>query len=215
MLKIKAILPLKERSLRLPYKNILNLKGYPLFNHILEKLGKINEIDKLCIYSSSKFYEPYLIETKINFTHIQRPITLDDDKCSINEVIREFIKIEDADIYVLAHATSPFLTSETIEKCINSVISGEYDSAFPASSIHKFARFKGKSLNYEMGSDLSSTTDLEPLFVEQGGLYVFTKKIFEMSNSRIGFKPYIKVIDFPETIDIDYQTDLDIARRFD
>jgi CMP-N-acetylneuraminic acid synthetase len=208
------MLPLKERSRRLPYKNILKLNGYPLFNHILGKLNRIDSIDKLCIYSSSKFYEPYLIDKEINFVHIPRPIFLDDDKCSINEVIREFIKIEDADIYVLAHATSPYLTTETIEKCINHVLSGKYDSAFPASKVNKFVRFKGKSLNYKMGQDLSPTTDLEPLFVEQGGLYVFTRKIFETTNSRIGLKPYIEVIDFPETIDIDYQIDLDIAQKF-
>ncbi len=208
------MLPLKERSRRLPHKNILNLKGYPLFNHILGKLNKIDLIDKLCIYSSSKFYEPHVIDKEINFVHIPRPIFLDDDKCSINEVIREFIKIEDADIYVLAHATSPYLTTETIEKCINHVMSGKFDSAFPASTVNKFVRFKGKSLNYKMGQDLSPTTDLEPLFVEQGGLYVFTRKIFEMTNSRIGLKPYIEVIDFPETIDIDYQIDLDIAQKF-
>lgn len=213
-MKITAILPLKERSRRLPYKNILNLKGYPLFNHILGKLNKIDAIDKLCIYSSSKFYEPYLIDKKIDFEHISRPIFLDDDECSINEVIREFIKVEVADIYVLAHATSPYLKTETIEKCINNVISGKFDSAFPASSINKFVQFKGKSLNYKMGQDLGSTSDLEPLFVEQGGLYVFTRKIFEMTNSRVGLEPYIEVIDFPETIDIDYQMDLDIARKF-
>jgi len=213
-MKIKIILPLKKRSLRLPNKNILDLNGKPLFNHILETLGNVPSIDKLCIFSSSKFYEPYLMNQEINFTHIQRSTTLDQDNCSINEVIREFIKVEDADVYVLAHATSPFLSANSIEECINSVTSGEFDSAFPASSICKFAWFRGESLNYKLGQELKPTSELEPIFVEQGGLYVFTKEVFKTTNSRVGLKPFVKIIDFPESIDIDYKIDLDIANKF-
>jgi|LakMenEpi03Aug12_release.lakeMendotaPanAssembly.Ray.scaffolds.fasta_scaffold365347_1 CMP-N-acetylneuraminic acid synthetase len=213
-MKIKTLLPLKKRSQRLPNKNILDLNGKPLFNHILETLGSIPSIDKLCIFSSSKFYEPYLVHPEIKFAHIQRSTTLDEDNCTINEVIREFIKVEDADVYVLAHATSPFLSANSIEECINSVTSGEFDSAFPASSISKFAWFRGESLNYRLGQELKATSDLEPILVEQGGLYVFTKEVFAKTNSRIGLNPFIKLIDYPESIDIDYKTDLDVANKF-
>ena len=213
-MKTKIILPLKERSLRLPNKNLLELNGKPLFNHILESLSKVPAIDKLCIFSSSKFYEPFLINQEIDLVHVKRSTKLDEDSCSINEVIREFIKIEDADVYVLAHATSPFLSASSIEECINSVTSGEFDSSFLASSINKFAWFRGRSLNYVLGQELKPTSELEPIFVEQGGLYVFTKEVFKKTNSRVGLKPFVKLINFPESIDIDYQMDLDIANKF-
>lgn len=213
-MKIKVILPLKERSLRLPSKNILDLKGKPLFNHVLETLSTIPSIDKLCIFSSSKFYKPYLVNQESNFTHIQRSTMLDEDNCSINEVIREFIKVEDADVYVLVHATSPFLSANSIKECIRAVTSGEFDSAFPASSISKFVWFQGESLNYRLGKELKPTSELEPIIVEQGGLYVFKKEVFKKTNSRVGLKPFIKIINFPESIDIDYQIDLDVANKF-
>jgi CMP-N-acetylneuraminic acid synthetase len=212
-LKVTAILPLKEKSLRLQNKNILDLNGKPLFNHMLFSLSQISEISRVCIFSSSEFYKKYLTHDNNDFLHIQRPTNLDRDDCSINEVLREFIKVEDADIYVLAHATSPYLKVSSIQRCINSVLSGEFDSAFPASLFFKFAQFQGHALNYKIDQELKPTSDLDPVVIEQGGLYVFTKELFNLKNSRVGIKPFVYPINFPESIDIDYEFELDIARK--
>jgi CMP-N-acetylneuraminic acid synthetase len=212
-MKVIAFLPLKEKSLRLENKNILDLNGQPLFNHMLYSLSQVLELSKICIFSSSEFYKKYLTHENIQFQHIKRPKKLDRDDCSINEVIREFIRAEEADIYVLAHATSPFLKVSSIQSCVNAVLSGKFDSAFPANLFSKFAQFQGKALNYDINKELKPTSELEPVVIEQGGLYVFTKQLFNTHNRRIGNKPFVLPINFPESIDIDYKFELDMARK--
>jgi CMP-N-acetylneuraminic acid synthetase len=213
-MKVIAFLPLKEKSLRLENKNILDLSGQPLFNHMLYSLSQVSELSKICIFSSSEFYKKYLThENKSLFQHIQRPKKLDRDDCTINEVIREFINVEEADIYVLAHATSPLLGASSIKSCVNAVLSGKYDSAFPANLFFKFAQFQGKPLNYDINQELKPTSELEPVVIEQGGLYVFTKQLVHTHNRRVGNKPFVLPINFPESIDIDYKFELDLARK--
>lgn len=48
------------------------------------------------------------------------------------------------DIYVLAHATSLFITTEYIKQCTDAVKSGGYDSAFCSKKIQSFL-WKGDS----------------------------------------------------------------------
>ena len=116
----------------------------------------------------------------------------------------------DADIYVYAHATAPFITVETMKQCIEAVKSGDYDSAFCASKIQTFLWKNGEPLNFD-ASNLPRTQDLEPIYQETSGVYVFTKEVYRKCGRRIGMKPFIKEVSFKETIDIDNPEDFDLA----
>lgn len=54
------------------------------------------------------------------------------------EIIDCFVREVDADIYVLTHVTQPFTKPESLEKAIEKVASGEYDSAFSAVEIKDY-----------------------------------------------------------------------------
>ena len=63
-------------------------------------------------------------------------------------------------------------------------------------------------------NNLVQTQDLEPLYVENSALYIFTKKNFKRNNNRINEKSDIFEISFPENIDIDNFEDFELARIF-
>lgn len=50
----------------------------------------------------------------------------------MNEVLKAFAKDVPADVYVMTHTTAPFISKESIEKGLDAVLSGEYDSSFAA-----------------------------------------------------------------------------------
>ena len=56
----------------------------------------------------------------------------------MNEVLKAFAKDVPADVYVMTHTTAPFISKESIEKGLDAVLSGEYDSSFAAKKLQDF-----------------------------------------------------------------------------
>ena len=54
--------------------------------------------------------------------------------------------------------------------------------------------------------------DVQADHMETGAFYIFTREVFENYHQRIGKKPYIKVIDQIEAVDIDTASDYEFAR---
>ena len=118
----------------------------------------------------------------------------------------------DADIYVLAHTTSPFIKVSSIENALGNVLSGEYDSAFSAERIQTFSWYQGKPINYDL-NDVPRTQDMEPIWVETSAFYIFRQEVFIDHNRRIGFNPYIQEVSGAEAVDIDEKRDYEMACR--
>jgi len=116
----------------------------------------------------------------------------------------------DADIYVYAHATAPFVTVDTMRQCIEAVKSGKYDSAFCALKLQDYLWQDGEPLNFD-ASNLPRTQDLKPIYQETSGVYVFTKEVFQKYRRRIGKQPFIKEVSLKESVDIDNPEDFDLA----
>lgn len=206
-MKVVAFVPIKLNSQRLPHKNVLPIAGKPLCWHICNSLVQVKGIDEVYVYCSDKTVEQYLPQ---NVIVQERPAYLDGDLVKGSEIYDSFIKKIDADIYILAHTTSPFMGTHTIESALTHVLTGEYDSAFSAKRIQTFAWYQGQPINY-MLTDVPRTQDLEPIWVETSGFFIFKKELFTKYHRRIGFHPYIQEVSDREAIDIDEKQDYDFA----
>ena len=67
----------------------------------------------------------------------------------MTEVLRSFVNEVDADIYVLSHATAPFVRVESFELAVKKVQSDEFDSALSVSRLQEFLWTEGKP-NYDL-----------------------------------------------------------------
>jgi len=206
-MKTVALVPIKLNSQRLPHKNILPLGNHPLCWYLFDTLLKVKGIDEVYVYCSDEQVMDYVPDGVI---YKKREKWLDGDTVKGFDIYREFIKEVDADVYVLAHTTSPFIKVSSVENAIEHVLSGENDSAFSAERIQTFAWYKGAPINYNL-NDVPRTQDMEPIWVETSAFYIFRKEIFVNSNRRIGFKPYIQEVSGMEAIDIDEKRDYDLA----
>lgn len=206
-MKIVAFIPIKLNSQRLPGKNILPIAGKPMCYHICRTLLNVKGLDEVYVYCSDEKIVDY-IPNGIIF--LRRDICLDGNLVRGKEIYGRFISEIDADIYILAHTTSPFIKAESIENALGKVISGEFDSAFSAERKQTFCWYKGSPVNYEL-TDIPRTQDMEPVWVETSAFFIFKKEIFTEHGRRIGFNPYIQEVTGMETIDIDTKADYDMA----
>ena len=209
-MKIVALVPIKFNSERVKEKNIRKFcDGTPLVQFILKSLVASKKIDEIYVYCSDDKIKNYLIE---GVEYLQRPKFLDSNTANANDIIREFIKEVDADIYVLSHATSPFTKTESIDKCIESVInSNDYDSAFMVKKIQTFMWQDNKPINFDP-NHFPRTQDLKPVYMEGSGAFVFPKETFKKYNRRVGIKPCLVEADSIENFDIDTEEEMKIAQ---
>lgn len=206
-MKIIAIMPIKLHNERCPGKNTRILGTKPLLQWELDSLKATGLCDSINVFCSSEEVVPFIPEG-VNF--VKRPEYLDLPTSNFTQIFEAFMEEYDADIYVYAHATAPYITIETMKQCIEAVKSGKYDSAFCAVKIQNYLWQDGEPLNFD-ASNLPRTQDLKPIYQETSGVYAYTKEAFLKYHRRIGKKPFIKEVSFKEAVDIDNPEDFDLA----
>ena len=206
-MKIVAIMPIKLKNERCPGKNTRNLGNKPLLQYELDNLKATSLCDSINVYCSDEAVVPYLPEG-VNF--IKRPEVLDLPTSNFTQIFESFMNIVDADIYVYAHATAPFISVNTMRQCIEAVKCGNYDSAFCAVKLQDYLWQDGEPLNFD-ATNVPRTQDLRPIYQETSGVYVFTKEVYKKYKRRVGKKPFIKEVSFKEAVDIDNPEDFDLA----
>lgn len=208
-MKIAAFVPIRLNSKRVVGKNLKMLGDKPLLQHILETLVKVPLISDVYVYCSQESIIPYLPQ---GVKFLKRDTSLDSDETLGKEIYEAFVKDVDADIYMLAHTTSPFIKCETISNAIEKVASGEHDSAFSAQKIQTFAWYNGAPLNYDL-KEIPRTQTIEPVYVETSAFYIFRKEVWTQMHQRVGNTPYMAIVDAIEGIDIDYPEDFEFATK--
>ena len=141
---------------------------------------------------------------------LRRSPRLDRNETLGREIYDAFTAEVVADVYLLAHATSPFIRPATIAAALHKVTDEGYDSAFSAERMQTFAWYRGEPLNYALDA-IPRTQEIEPVFVETSAFFIFRREIWCDLHQRIGRHPYVAVVDRIEGIDIDYPEDFALA----
>lgn len=206
--KIVALVPIKLTNRRLPGKNLMCFdNGEPLCRYILQTLLAVKDIDEVYVYCSDPIIQNY-IPDGVKF--LKRSSTLDQDTTKINEVIAAFVNEVPADIYVMTHVTAPFVKAASIEKGLEAVKSTQYDSAFTVERLRTFLWKDGEPFNYALNA-IPRTQDLDPLYAETSGFYIFRSDVIRRMNRRIGETPFLVEVDKIEATDVDEKEDFVIA----
>ncbi|WP_339816153.1 acylneuraminate cytidylyltransferase family protein [uncultured Imperialibacter sp.] len=208
-MKVVAFVPIRLNSKRIKGKNLILLGGKPLLTYIFEALLKVERIDEVYAYCSSEDIVPELPKGTI---FLKRDTKLDGDLTKGGEIYEAFCNSVEADVYILAHTTSPFTKTSSIESAVEHVVGGGYDSALAVQKIQTFTWYKGQPLNYSL-DDVPRTQDLEPILVETSAFFAFKKEVWKEGKRRVGEKPFFVEVDNIEGIDIDNPEDLEIAER--
>ena len=206
-MKTVAYVPIRLNSQRVAGKNLRPLDGSPLMCHILKTLTEVEGIDEVYVFCSDEGIRALLPE---GVRLLLRDPSLDSDTTLGREIYDSFTARVGADLYILAHATSPFIRAATLADALGKVRSGEYDSAFSAEKIQTFAWFEGRPLNYAL-DNIPRTQTIEPVYIETSAFFIFSRELWCGRGRRIGDRPYMAVVDRIEGLDIDYPEDFAMA----
>lgn len=208
-MKYLGYVTVRLNSKRVPQKSVREVGGIPLIERAIATLNQVDAISDSILYCSDEIIKRY-IEPQQRYTFIKRSKHLDADDTTFNEVLESIIDDLDTDFIVFLSCTSPFIKAATIQNMIYQIENSGYDSAFAATEAKTFCWFNNKPLNYNP-SNVPRTQDIEPVIIEASSLYIFQKKLFNKNKRRIGFNPYIKIVDAFEGWDIDTPDDLKMA----
>lgn len=212
-MKIAALVPMRHHSQRVPGKNYRPLAGRPLFQHILETLRTVSEIDTVIVDTDS---EPVMDGVRRLFPDVKliaRPEHLRADDVPMNDILLYDTAQVQADFYLQTHSTNPLLRAETISRGIKSFLSDypKYDSLFSVTRLQTRLYWQdGRAINHNP-LELLQTQDLPPVYEENSCVYLFTRENLERKKHRIGDKPFMFEIDADEAWDIDEELDFEIA----
>lgn len=115
---------------------------------------------------------------------LRRSPRLDRNETLGREIYDAFTAEVVADVYLLAHATSPFIRPATIAAALHKVTDEGYDSAFSAERMQTFAWYRGEPLNYALDA-IPRTQEIEPVFVETSAFFIFRREIWCDLHQRI------------------------------
>jgi len=211
-LKTIVIIPARGNSKRLPNKNIKFLAGIPLLVHSINYAKQYDFIDAIYVTTDSKDIK------KIALQHgalvIDRPKELSGDLEPTVTALKHVLEsIDDAvENVVLLQPTNPLRPKHLLTEAFQLFKEKGCDSLFTVTRNHqKFGTIKGDEFNpfnYKIGQ---RSQDLEPLYFENGLLYI-TKSKDILNNEIITSKAFPLIINHPfALVDIDTQEDFDLA----
>ncbi len=207
-MRVIAVVPMKLNNRRLPGKNIREFTGgKPLCHYILSTLLQIDGIDDVYVFCSREDIKKYIPR---DVKWLYRNESLDLDSASMTDVLKSFTKSIPADVYLMTHATAPFIGKNSIQAGLKAVIEGNFDSSFSVVKIQDFLWKDGKPINYDL-TNIPRTQDLEPIYKESSGFYIYRKDVIERLGRRIGLNPYMVEINEIEGVDIDEEEDFIMA----
>lgn len=206
-MKFTAIVPIQSKESSLKH-NFSLLNNKPLFSYIFTTLLENSLIDKVICYASNELIKEFLPK---DIVFIKRSKNLDQNHIRLEDMLEALAKdIIISDYYILCAITSPFINNQSISKGIESVLSGEYDSAFAVKKLESFVWFKNKALNFNPNKVLR-TDEIEPVYIETKGFYIFSRQNL-LQRQYLGQKPFWVEVSESEAINIKTKEDLEFAK---
>jgi len=216
-MSVAVFIPIKEHSARVPGKNFrVFADDKPLWRWTIDRIK-----DRYPIYVSTdskdllraieatygcKFDAGTRVKARM------RPKHLCGDHVSVNLLIEDFVDLlDDDDVVVQVHVTSPFLTPDAIQTCVNNIGSGMVDSCSSCDIVQARGWRKIDDRDYvplnHNPLTLRPTQELQPIMVENSLVYGFNVGAFKERKNRITQRHFFFPASFPEGMDIDTEED--------
>ena len=210
---ITAFIPARGGSKGMPGKNIKEFAGKPLVVHSIEYALNCSQIDEVVVSTDDDKIAK--IALKAGAKVVIRPPELSTDSATTESAIHHFVNKfnKKPDILVLLQPTSPFRPKGSLENAITHFTENGFDSLLSITPTHRFYwRVKEDQTAFAeydyLNRPLRQDMKLDDIrYVENGSLYIFTRKHFDKTGNRLGGK--IGYVEWSEEYSLEIDTPLD------
>ena len=212
--RIAALVPMRHSSERVKGKNYRELAGIPLYHHIVRTLLAVPQISQVVIDTDSDLIFEDAARAFPDVVLLRRPEHLRSGDTPMNDVLLNTVDQIDAEVFLQTHSTNPFLSAATVESAIQRYLDGENDcdSVFGVTRLQaRLWTADGKPVNHDPAV-LLRTQDLEPIYLENSTMYIFTPDILRERGNRIGANPLLVEVPAQEAVDIDEEWEFELAQ---
>jgi CMP-N-acetylneuraminic acid synthetase/regulator of RNase E activity RraA len=207
--KVVAFLPVKETSERIKNKNTYIFDGDPLFIRKLKQLIACPEIDE--VYLDTESHKIRNIAAYLGVKCLHRPQALASNQTDGHSLFAwECAQVEDADIYLQALCTAPFVDEDTIGRAIRDLLQNVDNDSLVAVSTRKDYSWTLNAPNYGFGP-IPNSVDLPNSILEAMSLYMVRKPASGKIEKRFGKNPILFKLNVTEDVDINNVQDLELA----
>jgi CMP-N-acetylneuraminic acid synthetase len=218
--KIIAIIPARGGSKRLPGKNIKLLLGKPLIYYSIAVAKASKYIDRVIVSTDDDSIAT--ISTSLGAEVIRRPESLSTDTATTASALKHVLTELEKQNYIpdsviTLQTTNPLRPLQILNDAIEKFYSYEIIDSLLTVSLNKHKLGKIEN-NYYVPFTYSAgqrSQDLNPLFYENGLIYITQSSLLLKKEEVIGEKAVAMVTDeLFGLIDIDEQIDFDLADFF-
>ena len=210
---VLVVIPAKERSTRLPGKNLKDLCGKPMMAYPILAAKAARGVGRVVVTTESEKIKEIALRYGADVPFL-RPVELTLDAVTSQQVLvhalDELKRVDgyEPDYVLLLYPTSPLLSSERIEQTIalavekdaDSVVSGHYDKG------HYWIEDDGawKRL-YPIA--LVNSQYQKPLFKENGAIYMTRASVLRGQKQLVADRAQVLLMEPDENVDVDYPED--------
>lgn len=212
-----AFIPARCGSKSIPLKNIKDFCGKPLIYWNLIALQNSDNVDKVFVATDCDKIKT--VVSDFNFPKIEvydRDPENANDIASTESVMLEFIgrnSFKNDDLFILVQSTSPFTTSNDIDKAIEQLKESKSDSLISCAEIKRFFWSKeGYPLNYDY-KNRPRRQDFSGSLVENGAIYINTISNIKKYRNRLNGSIDIYIMPEHTMLEIDEIDDWLIAEQ--
>ncbi|HIJ05695.1 MAG: Cytidyltransferase, putative [Methanomicrobiales archaeon 53_19] len=215
-LKIIAIIPARGGSKGIPRKNIKLLSDKPLIAYAIDTALKSQYIDN--VFVSTDDEEIAEIARLYGPEVIFRPHALAEDHVPLDPVIYHALTAVESnkgiqyDYVVTIQPTSPLLQTTTLDKMIEKMIKGSYDTLISVKADNHLYWAKKEDRFTPLYKERKNRQYLDPIYRETGAVLI-TKRAVISESTRIGDNISLFELPEEEALDIDTYQDWTIAEN--
>lgn len=209
--KITAVIPIRKGSQRVVNKNLRKFAGRTLLELKIETLKKVDLIEEIVVNTDCEVAISIAKEYDVSY-HRRTPYYASSE-CSGSEFFEHLGLVTDTDIFAYCPVTSPFISKETIDKCIHQFFqNSDCDSLATVSMVKEFLWLNNEPINYKR-ENAPNSQNLPDIVALNFGFSLVEKEILIKNKNIIGQNPHFVVTSDIESIDIDTPLDFFIAEQ--
>lgn len=220
--KCLAIIPARGGSKGIPGKNTMGFCGKPLLAWSIEQAKSTRLISEVIVSSDDD--QILDIAKQYGASCIKRPEVYASDSADLEGVLlhvlektRELQKMN-VDTIVCLQPTSPLRQKDDLSGAINQFNREGADSLFSACKLEDACIWKEEDNQWESVTydyrNRGRRQDREPLYLENGSIYIFTTEILKKYNNRLGGQKTVYMMPFWTSFEIDNKDDIPLCEFY-